>query len=180
VPVSELDVVHLTRGRPVTLQLDAYPGAKVTGRIRRIFPSAEAQSRLVPVEVVLDVPPPRVEARPGFLARVEFPLDSRSDVLVVPAAAIGVSEAGAFVYVVDADTLVRRSVETGLTAEGWVEVTRGLRSGERVVSSGQVNLSQGAQVRVTSGRPAAADSAAGDSPAGGSAGPAAPAGTAGT
>jgi len=151
VGVSELDVVHLAAGRPVTLRLDAYPGAKVTGHIRRIFPGADAESRLVPVEVVLDAAPPGVEPRPGFLARVEFPLDTRSGVLVVPAAALGVSESGTFVYVVEADTLARRSVETGLTASGQVEITGGLRSGERVVTSGQVNLRPGEPVRVTSG-----------------------------
>ena len=154
VRVSELDVVHLEPGRPVTIQLDAYPGARITGRIRRVFPSADAASRLVPVEVVLGRMPPGVDARPGFLARVEFALDRRSGALTVPAAAVGTSEGSTFVYVVAADTLVRRPVETGLTAEGWIEITQGLQAGERVVSSGQVSLRSGTKVRVTGGEPA--------------------------
>jgi membrane fusion protein, multidrug efflux system len=162
VRVSELEVVHLAPGRAVTLRLDAYPNAKLTGHIRRIFPSADAASRLVPVEVVLDGTPPGVDVRPGFLARVEFPLDTRTDVLVVPAAAIGVSDSGSFVYVVDADTLSRRPVVTGLTASGWIEVTHGLQSGEPVVSSGQVNLRPGAQIRVTAGDGAEGSADGGD------------------
>ncbi|TFG47365.1 MAG: efflux RND transporter periplasmic adaptor subunit [Gemmatimonadales bacterium] len=154
VRVSELDVVHLEPGRPATLQLDAYPGVPISGYIRRIFPSADSSSRLVPVETVLGPLPTGVVARPGYLARVEFALDSRSGVLAVPAAAIGVSEGGAFVYVVAADTLSRRPVETGLTTAGWIEITRGLEPGERVVSSGHVNLRQGARVRIS--EPAAA------------------------
>jgi RND family efflux transporter MFP subunit len=154
VRVSELDVVHLEPGRLATLQLDAYPGAQVTGHIRRIYPSADTASRLVPVEIVLDPMPAGVEARPGFLARVDFTLDSRSDVLAVPAAAIGVADDGSFVYVVAADTLSRRRVQTGLTAAGWIEVTQGLAAGERVVSSGHVNLRPGAVVRVSDPTPA--------------------------
>ncbi len=153
VRVSELDVVHLDGNRPVSIRLDAYPDSPLNGRIRRVFPSADPASRLVPVEVALDPLPEGVAARPGFLARVTFTLDSRSGVLAVPAAAIGVSEFGSFVYVVAADTLSRRPVETGMTTEGWIEVTSGLAAGERVVSSGHVNLSQGTRVRV-SGAPA--------------------------
>jgi RND family efflux transporter MFP subunit len=149
VRVSELDVVQLAPGLAVTLQLDAYPGREIGGHIRRIFPAADASSRLIPVEVELDPRPAGVRARPGFLARVSFALDRRDDVLAVPAAALGSSDAGSFVYVVQADTLVRRSVETGLTASGWIEVTRGLATGEEVVSSGHVNLSPGVTVRVT-------------------------------
>jgi len=149
VRVSELDVVHLEPGNTVSVRLDAYPEARIAGRIRRIFPSADAASRLVPVEIALGRTPPGVEARPGFLARVDFALDRREGVLAVPASAIGVSDGGAFVYVVDADTLVRRPVETGVTAAGWIEVRRGLQAGERVVSSGHVNLRPGTPVRIS-------------------------------
>jgi RND family efflux transporter MFP subunit len=149
VRVSELDVVNLDRGRPVTVQVDAYPGAHIPGRIRRIFPTADATSRLVPVEVELGVRPAGVRVRPGYLARVEFAIERRDGVLAIPTAAIGVSEGAQFVYVVSADTLLRKPVRTGLTAAGWVEVLDGLSSGERVVSSGHVNLRPGARVRVS-------------------------------
>lgn len=149
VRVSELDVVHLRPGATVTVRLDAYPDARISGRVRRVFPSADAVSRLVPVEVALGRTGRDVDVRPGFLARVEFALDHRKDVLAVPASAIGVAESGAFVYAVDADTLIRRTVETGLTAAGWIEVTRGLSPGEHVVTSGHVNLRPGLTVRVS-------------------------------
>jgi multidrug efflux pump subunit AcrA (membrane-fusion protein) len=102
--------------------------------------------------VVLVRIPQGLTVRPGFLARAEFALEQREDVLAVPAAAIGVSEGNAFVYVVNADTLARRPVQTGLTAGGWIEVTQGLAAGERVVSSGHTNLRSGAAVRVSETR----------------------------
>jgi RND family efflux transporter MFP subunit len=149
VRVSELDVVQLKPGNSTTVRLDAYPDAQIAGRIRRIFPSADAASRLVPVEVALGRTPPGVQARPGFLARVEFALDRRGDVLAVPAAAIGVTEGGIFVYAVDADTLIRRPVQTGLTTAGWIEIMEGLDLGDRVVTSGHVNLRPGMSVRIS-------------------------------
>lgn len=149
VQLSELDVVHVRPGAEVDVVLDAYPGQHVGGRVRRVFPSADAESRLLPVEVALARLPAGVTARPGFLARVTFQLDRRRGALVVPAAAVGVGEEGEFVYVVEGDSLLRRPIDLGITAEGLVEVTKGLASGERVVISGHTNLRPGSRVRVT-------------------------------
>ncbi len=152
VQVSELDVVHLTPGTDVTVLLDAYPNLRLTGAVRRIFPSADPQSRLVPVEVALEDRPGGVDVRPGFLARVTFPLDQRVGALVVPQGAIGVTDGAPFVFLVEADTLVMRRVGLGLSVEGWVEVTQGLINGERVVMSGHTNLRPGMLVRAVDGR----------------------------
>jgi len=149
VQMSELDVVHVRTGDTVTVQLDALPGELVDGRVRRVFPAADATTRLVPVEVALARARSGGAIRPGFLARATFGLDRRHDALVVPAAAIGASASGPFVFAVEADTLVRKLVSTGLTSEGQVEVLSGLDVGELVVTSGQLNLRAGAQVRVT-------------------------------
>jgi RND family efflux transporter MFP subunit len=149
VQLSELDVVHLERGAAVAVRVDAYPDARLTGRVRRIFPSADPASRLVPIEISLGARPAGVDVRPGFLARVEFALDRKAKALAVPASAVGVTNSGPFVYVVEADTLAQKGVTLGVTVEGWVEVTDGVHEGERVVVSGHTNLRPGARVRVS-------------------------------
>ena len=149
VQLSELDVVHLAAGAPVSVRLDAFPAARLDGWVRRVFPSADPQSRLVPVEVALGPRPSGVELKPGFLARVEFALERRGAVLSLPAVAVGVGSTGSFVYVVADDTLAARDVTVGVATEGWVEVTAGLTEGERVVVSGHSNLRPGAAVQVS-------------------------------
>jgi RND family efflux transporter MFP subunit len=149
VQLSELDVVHLAPGAVVGVRFDAYPDAALEGRVRRIFPSADPASRLVPIEVALGARPAGVAVRPGFLARVQFALDRRVQALAVPAAAVGVTKQGPFVYVVQADTLAQKTITLGVTVEGWVEVTDGVEEGERVVVSGHTNLRPGARVRVS-------------------------------
>lgn len=149
VQMSELDVVHVRRGDTVQIELDAYPGSQFDGTVRRIFPSATAQTRLVPVEVALAPTSGDRAPRVGFLARVHFSIERRRDVLAVPASALGAGASGTFVYLVEADTLIRRFITTGLTSEGMVEVAAGLEGGELVVTSPQLNLQPGAQVRVS-------------------------------
>src|SRR5690606_41351413 len=79
-------------GATVDISLDAYPDRLFKARIRRIFPTADPATRLVPVEVALDEEA-NAYARPGFLARVRLALGTRSGVLLVPASAI-VGDAG--------------------------------------------------------------------------------------
>lgn len=147
VGVSELDVVELAPGDPVALALDAYPGRSFTGRVRRVFPSGDPTTRLVPVEVALDSEDATV-ARPGFLARATFALSARSDVLLIPASAIVAGAGTASVFVVEEGRALRRTVTTGLTSEGRVEVVSGLVEGETVVTAGGNALRDGMEVRV--------------------------------
>lgn len=148
--VSEMDVGTLAPGQKVAITMDAYPGREFSGRIRRIFPSADPQTRLVPVEVMLEGDAVRA-ARPGFLARARFALGQQDGVLLLPASAI-VGEAGSeAVFLYANGTVQRHAVETGLTSQGKVQIVSGLNEGDVVVSTGNHNLRDGAEVRVVAG-----------------------------
>jgi len=165
VGVSELDVGMLATGDTVSVSLDAFPDREFRGRIRRIFPAADPATRLVPVEVALE---PGSQARPGYLARVQLPLDSRNDVLLVPASAVLTGSGGEeSAFVVQDGKAVRRAVETGLVSKGRVEIVSGLARGETVVVEGGSSLREGAPVRSINAPDAAeapADSIAGGRP----------------
>jgi membrane fusion protein, multidrug efflux system len=147
VPVSELEVGELAPGGVAEVTLDALPGQRLEGRIRRIFPSADPSTRLVPVEVALSGDAARV-AKPGFLARVTLPLSTAADALMVPASAI-VGENGAqAVFVVEDGKATRRAVVAGMVSEGRVQILSGLEAGDEVVTVGTNGLRDGATVRV--------------------------------
>lgn len=150
VGVSELDVVELAPGERATVILDAFRGRTLPGRIRRVFPTADPTTRLVPVEVALENVDPNV-ARPGFLARVTFALGEHENVLLIPASALMGGSGSEAVYVVEEDRAVRRTVTTGLSSQGRVEVVAGLREGERVITKGNTMLRDGMTVRVIAG-----------------------------
>lgn len=147
VGVSELDVVNVAAGETVVVSLDAFPDREFTGRVRRIFPSADPQTRLVPVEVALDDEALKL-ARPGFLARATFAVGALTDVLLLPAAALASRTGNPSVFVIEDGVARRRSIRTGLTSQGMVQVVEGLTAGETVVTRGVSNLRDGAPVRV--------------------------------
>jgi membrane fusion protein (multidrug efflux system) len=171
VGVSELDVVELKEGDPVQVDLDALPGRAVSAHIRRIFPTGDPTTRLVPVEVALE-PSARSFVRPGFLARTTFALNQRTGVLLIPQGALVGGSSSQAVFVVEEGRAVRRTVETGLMSEGAVEVVSGLEEGEPVVTLGNNLLRDGAEVRVVNGDTAEVEGGGGTT-ASGSAGGAA-------
>jgi membrane fusion protein, multidrug efflux system len=152
VGVSELDVVELRQGDAAVITLDAFPNQQLRGRIRRIFPSGDPTTRLVPTEVVFDAQSARV-ARPGFLARVTFDLATSENVLLLPVSAVLGAQGAQAVFVVENGTAARRPVTTGLTSQGRIEIISGLAEGEPVVTMGNNDLRDGMSVRVAGSEP---------------------------
>lgn len=87
---------------------------------------------------------------PGQFVEVTLRLGRREGALVVPARAVQTGQAGEFVYVVHPDhTVEMRRVRTGLRAGQELVVEEGLRSGEVVVTEGQLKLAPKMKVRVS-------------------------------
>ena len=147
VPVSELDVTALDPGDSVAVALDALGGRTLAGRIRRVFPSADTLTRLVPVEVALTGRAAR-EARPGFLARLQFRLEPRAGVMLVPQSAVAEGAGGASVFVARAGRVARRPVVRGDSFEGRIEIREGLVPGDIVVTAGGAGLRENDSIRV--------------------------------
>ena len=147
VQISELDVTALSTGDAVEVLVDAHPDRTFRGRIRRVFPSANPESRLVPVEVALTGGDARILTI-GFLARTRFELAPRENVLMIPATALIETVGQPAVYLLRGTTVTRRTVERGEAYQGRVEVRNGIDVGDSVVVAGQNNLRDGATVRV--------------------------------
>jgi RND family efflux transporter MFP subunit len=149
VPISELDVAGLRVGDHVELTLDALPGRLLPARIRRVFPSADTVSRLIPVEVALTSAGAR-DVKPGFLARVSLRLDPRSNVLMVPSPAVLADPGGSIVYLVRGGKAARTRVRAGGTFQGRMEIVDGLVAGDTVIVNGNNIVRDGGVVRVVS------------------------------
>ncbi len=148
--VSELDVTSIGVGQTVVIQVDALAAVgPLEGRVRRVFPAAEVDSRLVTVEVEL-LDAAALGVRPGFLARAELVVDRRAGVLAVPVGSLARTPEGAhYVMVINGDNrLERRAVEPGVSRGVWREILAGLAPGERIVASNPLELNEGSAVRI--------------------------------
>lgn len=88
------------------------------------------------------------ELWPGQFVDVQLVLTTRPDAVVVPSQAIQVRQDGAHVYVVRDDLTVEdRLVTTAMIIDKETVVDKGLAGGEKVVTNGQLQLSDGTKVQ---------------------------------
>jgi len=139
-PIDEVDAPAVRLGLPVRVSLDAFPDKRFPGRVRRVAAyvlDLEKQARTVDVEVDLSDPKDQKRLLPGYSADVEIVLDTREDVLRVPAQAV-LEGHRVLVFqatVGEAGELVSRSFEPGISNWEFIEVRSGLEEGVRIVLS---------------------------------------------
>lgn len=134
-------------------------GQPVAGRVRAISPGVDTGTRTGTVYV--DLPEPGALKAGAFVeGRI---VTSRSDALMVPAAAVVMRDGYAYVFTADDKGLVRRlRVRTGAAEGDQVEVLEGLRPGQKIVATGAGFLGDGDTVRVVAA--AAAPAKASETP----------------
>ena len=88
---------------------------------------------------------------PGEFVNARVLLETRSNAIVVPSAAIQRGPNGLFIWTVTGkDVADPRPIETGSTYDNLTIVTSGLAGGERIVTDGQYKLQRNATVTYTS------------------------------
>ncbi len=146
--VPEREVASLKPGMQVRLQVDALPGRDFTGTIDRIAPVVDAGSGTFRVITAFEN---GGVLQPGMFGRFRIEHDQRTDALVMPRTALLEDEGAAAVFAVRDNKAVRVPLTLGYADGQWVEVTKGLKAGEQVVTAGKVALREGSAVQVVGG-----------------------------
>ena len=134
-PMDEIDAPKIQPGLPVRITLEAIPGKVFAGTVRRVAPyitAVEKQARTVAVDVDFVNPDEARGMLVGYSTDVEIVLATRAEVLRIPTGAL---REGGKVLVVEGDTLVERTLQTGVANWEFTEVVSGLDAGERIVTS---------------------------------------------
>jgi RND family efflux transporter MFP subunit len=142
--VPEQFVSAMGTGQPVSFQVDAYPNRTFEGKVRFVSPSLETAQRALTVEAV--VPNPGGELKPGLFASALIEQPTRTPGVLVPLAAVQTTAGTSRVFVVDGDHVEERLVTVGQAVDQLVEITRGLKSGEKVATTNVPQLVDGQKV----------------------------------
>jgi multidrug efflux pump subunit AcrA (membrane-fusion protein) len=130
--VNQADMIRLSKGLQVDVQVEAVIGLKVEGKVERIAPQATIKNGIKGFEarILLTEIDPRVQ--PGMTAKITIPVVSADNALAVPLAAVFTEQAGRHVFVVDGDVFERRPVKIGVSDYKFAEVLSGLKPGDVV------------------------------------------------
>lgn len=151
-------LAQLKVGQEVTVTADPFPGRKYRGKITTINPLVDTSTRNIEVEAT--VSNSRVELTPGMFASVEIQTAEVQSYLTLPQSAITFNPYGDIVYIVKDQNKEKDSngnpiftvsqvfITIGETRGDQIAILKGLKEGDRVVTSGQLKLKNGSRISI--------------------------------
>lgn len=152
--VADLTVESLKLGTPITVTSQAALGKDFRGQITAISPSADAKSRVFEIEVT--IPNPQNQLKVGMIVSLSLEApDAEALSPVVPLSAIVKSKDNPDNYAVfvieeqaGRQTARIRNVRLGEAYGNTVAITDGVKTGERVITTGATLIVDGQRVQV--------------------------------
>ena len=148
VNLTEAEVYQIKPGQSVKITTDVYPDMMFPGKVSFISPQADVTHNYM-VEIMIENAQ-KSQLRSGTFVYADFSQKSKQNVLVIPREALTESVKNASVYVVGQDNhAVLTPVQSGREMGSLIEIISGLKAGDRVVTSGQINLKSGTEVSLS-------------------------------
>ena len=143
------DLARIKVGDAATLTVDTFPGRTFSGRVNFIYPQVDMETRTAKVRIVF--PNPHLELKPGMFVNVSLKVPMGKQ-LVVPASAALQSGTRQIVFVDRGDGYLEpREVQLdGRTGDDFV-VLKGLKEGEKVVTSANFLIDSESQLQAALG-----------------------------
>ena len=135
---EDLDKVKLTR--EVEVKVGTYLNRSYQVKEINISPVMDPLSRKI--EVKINISNPDYLLKPGMFPKIKL-WGEKKNVLLVPKWAVVKKEGKEQVFVVRDNRAYLQKVIVGLEKDGLVQIMKGLKEGDQVVISGQIDLNSG-------------------------------------
>jgi cobalt-zinc-cadmium efflux system membrane fusion protein len=142
--VREGDAPVLRVGQPAEVTVLALPGKAYKAKIAWVGPAVDPVIHRLPVRA--EVKNPTGELKPQMFASFTIATSDGVEAPAVPKSALVYEGESARVFVVGPDdSIAGRTVQTGRSRDGMVEITSGLHAGEKVVTAGTLFIDRAVQ-----------------------------------
>jgi membrane fusion protein, copper/silver efflux system len=143
--IYEYELPFVKVGQMAQITLSYFPGKQLSSKIDYIYPAISADTRTAKIRLTL--PNKGGQLKPQMFTNVEIRIDLGQK-LTIPDSAIIDTGKGQVVYVDRGNGIFEpREIQTGLRADGTVEVLRGLKTGEKVATSANFLIDSEAQLK---------------------------------
>jgi Cu(I)/Ag(I) efflux system membrane fusion protein len=145
----EYEIQEVELGQEATITLPYFSGEIFKGKVTYIYPVLEPKTRTVKVRY--ELANPKWKLKPQMFANVEMkiPLGKR---LVVPSTALLDSGTEQLVFIDKGEGLFEpRRVKTGVRTRDWLEITKGLKQNETVVTYGNFLIDSESSLKAATG-----------------------------
>ena len=158
VAVPEAEAGPVRVGAPAHVELTAFPGETVSGRVSAILPAAQAESRTLQVRI--ELPNHGGRLKPGMYGTAHLGGAARSALVVPSEAVIRTGKRALVMLALDGGGFQPAEVQVGRESDGRTEVLAGLADGQKIVASGQFLIDSEASLAGIQARPLSASASA--------------------
>jgi len=145
ITIPERNLALFTKGKKYSISTDTYPDLKITGKVIRIGNKGN-MSNSFPVQFKVTNTKDR-KLKANMFGRVKIDATSQeTKAIVIPISATVGSEIQPQVYLIKDGKAILTNVTIGNRFENKAVVTSGLKEGDVIVTSGFINLFDGANV----------------------------------
>ncbi|MCB0507941.1 MAG: efflux RND transporter periplasmic adaptor subunit [Chitinophagales bacterium] len=141
--VSENNVYALHTGQSAQITSSIFPDKITKGTINYVAPKGD-ENHNYKVEVLI----PNDGYKAGTYVNVKFSFKKPADALQIPKIALVEGVKNPYVYVVNGNTISIRKIEVGEEEGQNIIVRSGLKEGEIVVTTGQINLTENSKIQI--------------------------------
>ena len=146
VEVFQHEMRHLRIGQRVLVSLDAFPERRWQGTVVSLNPELDPRTRTLGAQV--EIPNRDERLHPEMVAEVELEIPGPAKALKVPEEAVlHTGERSVVVVQKETNLFEPREVELGAAGGGFQEIRKGLKAGERVVTSSQFLIDSESNLR---------------------------------
>ena len=126
---------------------ESWPGIRFRGKVSELLPQMDTATRTLRARIVLENPQHKL--KPGMFLNVTRAQPTQmTSVLAVPEEAVINSGESQRLLLATGDGYFQPvNITTGMTSEGWTEITSGVKEGDSVVTSGQFLIDSEASLR---------------------------------
>jgi len=144
--IYEYEVPWIKLGQSAEMNLSYFPGKKFAGKVTFIYPFLDPATRTLKVR--MEFPNPNGELKPDMYANVIIKSTVAKRGLTVPEeAVIHSGEKNLVIVATDSGHFESRAITLGVQANGYFQVLKGLRRGERVVTSSNFLIDSESKLR---------------------------------
>ncbi|MFA6200052.1 MAG: efflux RND transporter periplasmic adaptor subunit [Bacteroidales bacterium] len=147
VNVPENQLSYLKKGQKTIITSDAYPEKTFSGIVNFISPKGDENHNYI---VHIDIAnKSSIQLKSGIYINVEFSgISAHQTLLMIQKNALAEGVKNPLVYVYKNGVVEERKLILGLESGDYIEIKKGLSPGEQVVTSGQINLSNGSKAEI--------------------------------
>ncbi|MCD4676411.1 MAG: efflux RND transporter periplasmic adaptor subunit, partial [Desulfobacula sp.] len=147
VELPENDFGRINIDDLAVITVDAYPGQDFPGKVTVINPMVDPRMRTFRVRI--EVSNPSEKLVDGMFARVKLLTGQRTALAVSRDSLHRLPGSGTYyVFVVQGDKAVKRTIKTKKVGDKYAEVVEGLVKGEKIIASGAGRLRSGVRVTI--------------------------------